>query len=165
MGVFVFDHSLGDLAGEGIGDRNIDVVSGNREGLDQDGLDQQAGDHLAFGQRRLKVAVQGREEFLGKGHVCGHAKVVGTGSETLHVLDLHAGEAAQLFSLIRDQGANRYVVVVGFLLTFDHDRIDAAVGILVKLAAEVGELVGGRGPGHCRSGDGCHGFGSVGTVG
>ena len=34
VGVLVFDHALGDLAGEGISNRDIDVVSRDREGFD-----------------------------------------------------------------------------------------------------------------------------------
>ena len=43
--------------------------------------------------------------------------------------------------MLGDHGAQRHVVVVGLLLTFNHDRIDAAVGVLVSLSGEVRQLL------------------------
>ena len=86
---------------------------------------------MPFRQGGLEVVVQGGEELLGEGHVGHDAQVVGTGGEALHVLQLHAGQLGQLIGLVGQQGAQGDVVVVGFLLTLDHDRVDAAVGVLV----------------------------------
>ena len=92
MGVFVLYHALGDLAGEGIGYRDIDVVSRNGKGLNQDGLNQEACHQFAFGQGLLEIVAERREESTGEGHVGHHAKIGGTGGEALFVLHLHPGQ-------------------------------------------------------------------------
>lgn len=140
MSVLVFYDPLSDLASKRIRYGNIDVVGGNRKGFDQDGLDQQAGGHLALGQSGLEIVVQGSEELTSKGHIGGDAQVVGTGGEALHVLELHAGKLGKLLRLVWQQGAEGDVIVVSFLLALDYNGIDAAVGIFVAGAGEVWEL-------------------------
>ena len=83
--------------------------------------------------------MQGGKELLGERHVGGHTQVVGTGGEALHVLHLHPSQLGQLIGLVRQEGADREVVVVGFLLALDHDRVDPAVGVFVVRAGEIGK--------------------------
>ena len=78
-----------------------------------------------------------REELLGEHHVGLNAEVLAAGLEALHVLHLHTGQLGQLIGLIRDQGAQGDVVVMGFLLALDHDGVNAAVGRLVSLSGEI----------------------------
>ena len=161
MGVLVLHHALGDLAGERVGNRDIDVIGRDGEGLNQQRLDQQAGGHLARSQGGLEVPVQRREELLGEGHVGCDAQVVGAGGEALHVLELHAGQLGELLRLVGEQGADRDVVVVGLLLALDHDGVDAAVGVFVIGAREVGQRIGGElegGGGFRCSFEGRHGY-------
>ena len=141
MGVFVLDNSLSDLASEGISNRNIDVISRNREGFDQQSLDQQASHHLALLQRGLEVAVQRLKEFFGEHHVRLDPQVAAAGGEAFHVLHFHPRQLRQFVLLIRDQAAEGDVIVVGFLLALDHDGVDAAVGILVSLGGEIRQRV------------------------
>ena len=82
--------------------------------------------------------MQRREELLGKRHIGGDTEIVGAGRKTFHVLELHPSKAGELVCLVGKQGANRNVIVVGFLLAFDHDGIDTAVGVFVSLGTEIG---------------------------
>ena len=141
MGVLVLHHTLGDLAGEGISNRDIDVICGDREGFDQQSLNQQTGDDLPLFQSSLEVAMQRFEELAGKHHVGFNTKVATTGCEALHVLHLHAGQAGQLLSLIGDESAKGDVVVMSFLLSLDHDGVDPAVRVLVSLSGEVRQRI------------------------
>ena len=48
VGVFIFDYAFGDLACEGVGYRDIDVIRRNRKCFNQNSLNQKAGCDLAF---------------------------------------------------------------------------------------------------------------------
>ena len=60
------------------------------------------------------------------------------------MLHFHPGQPSQFVGLIGQQGGQGKVVVVGFLFALDHDGIDAAVGVLVALAGEIGQDGFGR---------------------
>ena len=141
MGVFVLHHTLSDFAGEGIGHRDIDVIGRNGECFDQQGLNQQAGDHLALLESSLKIAVKGFEELFGERQIGFNSKVATAGCEALHVLHLHPCQTLELLGLLGDQRSKGDVVVVGFLLALDHDGVDPAVSVLVGSSREIRQCV------------------------
>ena len=105
MGVFILDDSLSDFAGEGVSDRDIDVISRDSECLDQQGLNKQTGNHLPFFQSRLEIPMKGGKKLMGKGHISHNTKVFCTSGEALHVLHFHLCQPGKFLSLIRDQRA------------------------------------------------------------
>ena len=141
MGVFVLHHTLSDFASEGIGHRNIDVISRDGECFDQQGLNQQAGDHFALLESGLKIAVKGFEKLLGEGKIGFNPEVASAGGEALHVLHFHPRQTLEFLGLFGDQRAQGDVVVVGFLFALDHDGVDPAVGVFVGLGCEIGQCV------------------------
>jgi len=139
MSVFIFNHTLGNPAGKGIGYGNIDVISRDGKRFDEQCLNQQAGDDFALCKCRLKVFTKWREKLMGKWHICRHTEIVAAGHEAFHVVELHPCQEGELLCLVWQEGANSDVIVVGLLLTLDHDRIDSTIGVLVGLSCEVWE--------------------------
>ena len=49
VSVLILHNAFRDLAGEGIGNRDVDVIGRDGKGFDQNRLNQQAGDQVALG--------------------------------------------------------------------------------------------------------------------
>ena len=81
------------------------------------------------------------EELLGEGQVGFNAQVAAAGGKALHVLHFHPCQTLELLSLLGNERAKGYVVVVCFQLAFDHDGVDPAVGVLVGSGCEIGKCV------------------------
>ena len=105
MGVLILDHTLGDLAGEGISNRDINVIGGDGEGFDHQRLNDQTGDDFVLIKRRTEISVQIREKGLSENHIRLDAQIAATSLETFHMLHLHASQTGQLIGLLGNQGA------------------------------------------------------------
>ena len=85
--------------------------------------------------------MKGPKELFCERHVCRHTKITTARGEAFHVLHFHLRQLGELVFVFWDQCSQGHVVVVGLLLPFNHDRIDAAVGVLVGLGREIRQLL------------------------
>ena len=96
-------------------------------------------DNLAFLEGGLEVAVQRAEEFLRERKI-GFNTQLRPQDVKLSCASSPSGKALQLFSLSGIKCLGK-CIVVSFLLTLNHNRVDPAVGVFVGLSREIGQLL------------------------
>ena len=133
MKIFILHDPFRNFPCKVVCNRNVDVVGGDRKALNDQGLDQQAGDNIARGRCGLKIAMKICKEFLRKYHIRRHAEVFSTGFKAFHVLELHFGKLDQFTRIIWHQSCQLIVVRVCLIFTLNDDRINATVGVLVDV--------------------------------